>query len=301
MKLDNIPISTQKVKDQIEIVKESLKDPLGRELARSIHWIKVEGLDSGGDEQYPIAIAGEGSPILLLHGFDSCFLEFRRIFPLLKKTNQLFVPDLYGFGFCPRPKGNNFGIDYILNYLDQVLKKFSNKVGMGLIGASMGGGLAVELARRNPDKINRVMLLSPAGLGAKKAQVPWPLNHLGACVLRNSLFRKKICHQAFADPLKNVGEAEEEIASIHLQVDGWQRSLAAFALDGGVSINCTPIPTQPLQVIYGAQDKIIPKDEKGRAQSLLKNYIEEINECGHLPHLEQPETVARLWLKENKI
>ena len=47
-------------------------------------------------------MVGEGEPLLLLHGFDSSFLEYRRLAPLLSERFQLFI-DLFGFGFSPRP------------------------------------------------------------------------------------------------------------------------------------------------------------------------------------------------------
>ena len=52
-----------------------------------------------------MAVLGQGAPLLLLHGFDSSFLEYRRLAPLLADRFQLFIPDLFGFGFSPRPLG----------------------------------------------------------------------------------------------------------------------------------------------------------------------------------------------------
>ena len=94
-----------------------------------------------------------------------------------------------------------------------------------------GGALALELARQNPEKISKILLLSPAGLAGKNPKIPWPLNHFGAYFLSQPFVRKKLCRQAFADPKKSVGPAEEQIASIHLKVPGWQSSLAAFAAE----------------------------------------------------------------------
>jgi pimeloyl-ACP methyl ester carboxylesterase len=50
-----------------------------------------------------VAVLGEGPPLLLLHGFDSSFLEFRRLAPLLAGGATLLIPDLFGFGFTPIP------------------------------------------------------------------------------------------------------------------------------------------------------------------------------------------------------
>ncbi len=49
-----------------------------------------------------------GTPILLLHGFDSSVLEFRRLLPLLAVENETWAVDLLGFGFTDRIAGRAF-------------------------------------------------------------------------------------------------------------------------------------------------------------------------------------------------
>ena len=61
----------------------SLIDPLGIEISNDIKWIKLK--DTWNYSKTPVVIGGHGEPILFLHGFDSSFLEFRRIYPSLKK------------------------------------------------------------------------------------------------------------------------------------------------------------------------------------------------------------------------
>ncbi len=276
-------------------IKKKLLDPLAIELANSIEWLQIKDFSRNSKDLYPIAITGQGPKIILLHGFDSCFLEFRRLTPFLKENYKLIIPDLYGFGFCPRPKDGNYGMKFLVKFIQQILIQVPEEKPIGIIGASMGGGLAMEIARKNPDLINRLLLLSPAGLCGKNMKLPWPLDQAGVCILQNGFIRKKLCQQAFSDPKNNVGKQEEQIASIHLQVPGWRRSLAAFARNGGVS-NCgSPLPLQPLNVLYGAKDRIIPQDEKMASKKLLKNKLEEIPQCGHLPHLEKPHLVAKIW------
>ena len=242
-------------------------------------------------------MTGNGEKILLIHGFDSCFLEYRRLTPLLKKKNELIIPDLYGFGFCPRSSGNKYGFKYLMKHLDSILEYFSKNQPIGVIGASMGGALALELARRNPKKINKLLLLSPAGLSGKNPKIYWPLNHLGAFFLRQPFVRRGLCRQAFANPTASVGPSEEQIASIHLKVPGWQSSLAAFAADGGVSKCGLPKPTQPLKIILGKYDRIIPKNEKEETNRTYNANIEIATNSGHLPHLEEPKLVAEAWKK----
>ena len=165
----------------------------------------------------------------------------------------------------------------------------------------MGGALALELARQNPEKVNKLLLLSPAGLAGKNPKIPWPFNHLGAFFLSRPFVRRGLCKQAFADPTNSVGPAEEQIASIHLKVPGWQSSLADFAADGGVSGCGLPKPTQPLKIILGKYDRIIPKNEKEETNKNYNSSIEIATNSGHLPHLEEPKLVTEAWEKLKKI
>tara|TARA_B100000700_G_scaffold185578_1_gene204434 strand:+ start:12 stop:917 length:906 start_codon:yes stop_codon:yes gene_type:complete len=293
-KINNIN-PTNASKDYIKSIKDEIIDQQANNLIEDLKWIKLNGISQNQSDLFPIVSTGKGGKVMLLHGFDSCFLEYRRLSPYLKKNNTLIIPDLYGFGFCPRSSGNKYGFKYLIKHLNSILNYLSESHPIGLIGASMGGALALELARQNPKKINKLLLLSPAGLAGKNPKIPWPLNHFGAYFLGQSFVRKGLCRQAFADPAKNVGPAEEQIASIHLKVPGWQSSLAEFAAGGGVSDCGLPKPTQPIKIILGKYDRIIPKNEKKETLSIYSNNIQIATNSGHLPHLEEPEFVAEAW------
>jgi len=286
---------TNAVKDYIKGIKGQFIDRQASNLIEDLKWLQLENVSQNKHDLFPTLVTGKGGNVLLLHGFDSCFLEYRRLIPFLKKNNKLIIPDLYGFGFSPRSIGNKYGFKYLMNHLNSVLNIFSIKNPIGIIGASMGGALALELARQNPEKISKILLLSPAGLAGKNPKIPWPLNHFGAYFLSQPFVRKKLCRQAFADPKKSVGPAEEQIASIHLKVPGWQSSLAAFAAEGGVSDCGLPKPSQPLKIILGKHDRIIPKNEKEEINKIYKSNIQIATNSGHLPHLEEPEIVAQAW------
>jgi len=292
--------STRATKAYIKNIKDKIIDKQAIKLFEDLKWIQLKDISQNKTDFFPTVLTGKGKKIILIHGFDSCFLEYRRLTPLLKKNNKLIIPDLYGFGFCPRSSGNKYGFKYLMKHLNSVLNYFSKDQPIGLIGASMGGALALELARQNPKKVNRVLLLSPAGLAGKNPKIPWPLNHLGAFFLSQPFVRRGLCRQAFAEPKKNVGPAEEQIASIHLKVPGWQTSLADFAANGGVSGCGLPKPVQPLKIILGKYDRIIPMDEKEETKRNYESYIEIATKSGHLPHLEEPTLVAEAWEKFKK-
>ncbi len=79
-----------------------------------------------------------GTPILLLHGFDSSVLEFRRLLPLLTAQNQTWALDLLGFGFTDRLAGIPFSAAAIKTHLYYFWKTLIDQPVI-LVGASMGG------------------------------------------------------------------------------------------------------------------------------------------------------------------
>jgi pimeloyl-ACP methyl ester carboxylesterase len=274
----------------------SLLDPQGRALAAQVQWWALPEL--GAEGPWPVAVLGEGPPVLLLHGFDSSFLEFRRLAPLLASGVQLFIPDLYGFGFCPRPSGGDYSPSGVLRHLEVLAREIGgrNPAPLGLIGASMGGSVAVELARRLPEQVNRLLLLAPAGLTGRPMPLPPLLDGLGVRFLALPGVRRGLCRTAFADPDAAVGAAELEIASLHLQSPGWADALRRFARSGGFAGGGSPLPNQPITVLWGANDRILRAPQKRAALALLGERVRELDACGHLPHLDQTATVAATWL-----
>jgi len=73
--------------DFFESSKNSLLDPLALHLANDVKWIKLN--ENWNSLKFPVVMGGKGQPILLLHGFDSSFLEFRRIYQSLKSNSKL--------------------------------------------------------------------------------------------------------------------------------------------------------------------------------------------------------------------
>ena len=119
-----------------ESAKSSLLDPLGLYLANDVKWIKLN--QNWNSLKFPVVVGGEGQPILLLHGFDSSFLEFRRIYKSLKRNFQVIAPDLLGFGFSPRCATDEYNSSKIISHLIDLLKTLKITKNLKIIGASMG-------------------------------------------------------------------------------------------------------------------------------------------------------------------
>ncbi len=283
---------SEKNVDFFESAKISLLDPSGLYLANDVKWIKLN--QNWNSLKFPVVISGIGPPILLLHGFDSSFLEFRRIYPSLKKNFQVIIPDLLGFGFSPRCATDEYNPSKIISYLVDLLETLQIKNNLKIIGASMGGSTALKLAFKITDSIDKIILLSPAGLFGEPKSIPFPLNQIGAAFLGLPQVRKSLCRQAFAFPDECVGEMEEQIASIHLGCKGWRKSLASFAKSGGFAGTSKYIQNIPIKTLCGENDRILGKKEIKNIRKIEKLNFVELQNCGHLPHIDLPSLSSKI-------
>ena len=278
--------------DFFKSAKMSLLDPLGLYLANDVKWIKLN--KNWNSSSFPVVIGGEGQPLLLLHGFDSSFLEFRRIYQSLKKNFKVFIPDLLGFGFSPRCATNEYNPSKIISYLVDLLETLKITNNLKIIGASMGGATALKFAFENKDCIEKILLLSPAGLFGEPKNIPFPLNQIGASFLGLPQVRKSLCRQAFAYPDECVGKMEEQIASIHLGCKGWRNSLASFAKSGGFAGTNKYIQDIPIKTICGENDRILGKKEIKNIKKIEKLNFVGLQNCGHLPHIDLPSLSSKI-------
>ena len=275
-----------------ESARKSLLDPLGVYLAKDVKWIKLN--ENWNSMKFPVVIGGEGPPILLLHGFDSSFLEFRRIYPLLKRNFQVLIPDLFGFGFSPRYASMEYNPNKIISHLIDILKALQLTSNLKIIGASMGGSTALKLSLEIPNLIDKIILLSPAGLFGEPKSIPFPFNQIGASFLGLPQVRKSLCRQAFAYPDKCVGEMEEQIASIHLGCKGWRNALASFAKSGGFSGTNNLVQNIPIKTVCGENDRILGKKEIKNIKRIDKLNFVGLQNCGHLPHVDLPSLSGKI-------
>ncbi|RUT00086.1 2-hydroxy-6-oxohepta-2,4-dienoate hydrolase [Trichormus variabilis SAG 1403-4b] len=239
-----------------------------------------------------------GTPILLIHGFDSSILEFRRLLPLLAQENETWAVDLLGFGFTDRVPGLDYSPMAIKTHLYYFWKTLINQPVI-LVGASMGGAAAIDFTLTYPEVVQKLVLIDSAGLkgGSSLSKLMFaPLYSLAAEFLRNPKVRDRICRTAYKNP--NLISVDALCCGeLHLKMPNWNQALIAFTKSGGYSAfkfqQLSQIE-QPTLILWGDSDKILgtgdaPKFKKAIPQSQLIW----IKDCGHIPHLEKPEITAQ--------
>ena len=109
---------------------------------------------------------GEGPDLILIHGLGASTYSWRFIAHLLKTKFRITTFDLLGFGASEKPRGPKYDLDYHSENLISAIDALQLKP-VALVGSSMGGLLALWLAKISPTKFTKVVALAPAIYGEK--------------------------------------------------------------------------------------------------------------------------------------
>ena len=113
---------------------------------------KIRYLDGGGSD----------GNILLIHGLGGFAERWSTVIPILSKKYRVIVPDLPGYGYSDKPSIDytpEFFIKFIFDFLDVLDIKKTN-----MAGTSLGGQLVAECAIAQSKKVEKIVLVCPAGI-----------------------------------------------------------------------------------------------------------------------------------------
>ena len=108
-------------------------------------------------------LAGQGPPVLLLHGITSSSQTWAKVLPALAEHHTVIAPDLLGHGESAKPRG-----DYSLGAYASGVRDLTAALGhdrMTVVGHSLGGGIAMQMAYQFPERVERLVLVNSGGLG----------------------------------------------------------------------------------------------------------------------------------------
>jgi pimeloyl-ACP methyl ester carboxylesterase len=230
--------------------------------------------------------AGRGEPVLFLHGARGAprWLPFMAA---LAERFDLIVPEHPGYGRSETPEWLDSVGDLAFFYLDFIRALALERV--HLVGNSMGGWIAAELAVRSTHDLASLTLVSPAGIhvtGVPKGDIfLWSPE----TTTRNLFADPKFAEAALAAP---VSEEEQDLMlrnALTTAKLGWQPRLYDPQLRKW--LHRIDVPTL---LIWGDSDKVFPPAYGEAYRDLIPGArLEVFERCGHLPHVEQAERFVR--------
>jgi len=234
-----------------------------------------------------VSLAGEGRPLLFLHGGDY-FAQNRGFLERLAQRWRVLIPRHPGFGGSERPDGFRTVHDLAYLYLDLLEQQQLNDV--VLVGSSFGGWIALEMCVRSVERIGGLALIDTLGVkfGGREERDIADIYALPADeVVRRTFFDPASAGPDFAqiDDAEAASIASDRAATA---LYGWR----PYMHDPGLLrwLHRVRVPTL---VIWGQSDGIVPPDYGEKlCQSLPDARFELIPEAGHYPQIERSDPVA---------
>ncbi len=133
------------------------------------------------DRRVAYRTAGQGPVVLLIHGMAGSATTWKHVMPALSKEFTVVAPDLLGHGHSDKEPG-----DYSLGAFASMLRDLLIALGherATIVGQSLGGGVAMQLAYQHPQHCERLVLVGSGGLGREVNPVLRLLTYPGADTL----------------------------------------------------------------------------------------------------------------------
>jgi pimeloyl-ACP methyl ester carboxylesterase len=271
-----------------------------------------------GDELHEITLhghrvffrsAGSGPALVLVHGITSTSATWANVLPYLAERYTVIAPDLLGHGESAKPRGDYSLGAYASGIRDLLLALGHDRA--TVVGHSLGGGVAMQLAYQFPEHCERLVLVSSGGLGREisallraaslpgsELVLPFLVDDrvVGVGRLVGSLLGR-IGLRVHTD----VGEVLRGHASLS---DGQARAAFLHTLRPIVDIRGQRVDATdrlyladsiPFLIVWGARDPIVPAEHGRAAHRLVPNSrLEIFPAAGHFPHLDDPLRFVRV-------
>jgi pimeloyl-ACP methyl ester carboxylesterase len=233
---------------------------------------------------------GSGQPLLFLHGASGAPV----ILPFMEKLAERFdvlVPEHPGYGQSDEPAWLENIHDVAYFYLD-FLKQLDLR-NVTLVGNSMGGWMAMEIAVRDTSRLKSVVLVSPAGISAPGVQPADIFLMPDEQLVRNLFHDPKLAEARLAVPVTPEG-VDIALKNKHTTARlAWEPRLHDPHLPKWLHRIDVPV-----KIIWGREDRILPVQFLEHFRKLIpKAQTHVIEGAGHLPHVEKADEFVAIVCK----
>jgi pimeloyl-ACP methyl ester carboxylesterase len=242
-------------------------------------------------------VAGEGEPVVLLHGLSGAASNWVELAPALARRRRVLVPELPGHGgSSPLPATPNLDV-----YAERVrlALRAEGVERADVVGHSLGGVVALRLALRHPEAVRGLVLAGAAGIASATRRAEFWINVFGVtrpgrlvAPLRGLLARRPrtrgpvFARWQVADPLSLSGESVRGfLEGTVLHTDALSAGRALVRDDPRLDLDRVRCP---VLVLWGARDLQVPVQDAFEYARRLRAELRVIADCGHLLIGERP-------------
>ncbi|MDA8247684.1 MAG: acetoin dehydrogenase dihydrolipoyllysine-residue acetyltransferase subunit [Rhodospirillales bacterium] len=240
----------------------------------------------------PDEAAESAAPVVMIHGFGGDLLSWQLNQPDLAADRAVYAIDLPGHGGSTKALDGDGSVAWLADAVRGAMAALQI-TRAHLVGHSLGGAVALQMALDEPDRIASVTLVCAAGLG-REVNADYIEGFIRADRRKEM---KAVVEALFADPSLVSRDMVEDLLK-YKRLDGVLAALrriadAAFA-DGQqrtVLADRLPDLAVPVQAIWGAQDRIVPPAHAAAVAEARRHVLPG---AGHMVHMERPTEVNRL-------
>ncbi len=251
---------------------------------------------------------GQGPVLVLIHGVTGNMDTWDEVLPWLADRFTVVTPDLLGHGLSAKPRG-----DYSLGAFAAGIRDLLGALGhfqATIVGHSLGGGIAMQMAYQFPERCERMVLVSSGGLGQEVSLA------LRAATLPGSeLVIPLIAHSQVIEAGRLLGRAlgaiglgvspdKAEVATGYASLSDPEARRAFIHTMRGVIDHAGQrvsardrlylTENMPSMLFWGSRDRIIPAEHGHSAhQDMPGSRLEIFEGAGHFPHVSEPRRFAR--------
>ncbi len=244
--------------------------------------------------------AGDGPPVVCLHGLGGTKASFLPTVSALAETNRVIAIDLPGFGDSDKPLSAAYDAPYFADAVVAALDALGLERA-DLVGNSMGGRVAIEAGLRTPDRVGRLVLLSPAVAWLRDRNMKWlvslPLPRLGLLQPTPRVLVEPIVRRLVPGGDRGWSAAGvDEFLRSYLTASGryaFYESARNIYLDepdgeDGFWNRLGGMAPQTM-FVWGLRDNLVPIGFRKHVERALPAARHLELDCGHVPQLEAPE------------
>jgi pimeloyl-ACP methyl ester carboxylesterase len=256
---------------------------------------------------------GEGSPVILIHGWGGSASGWLPSFSALSSRHAVYALDLFNHGLTGKIESGSVKTGDMAKFVADFMTELKIKRAH-IIGHSMGGGISLLLAINFPERVEKLVLIDSIGLGkeiersACLASLPlvgeiWASQAYGEDIakygrnLRASAQNPGIITDELIENLYRVERTPEHAKTVLKIFRLWFNWTGQKKSIYESIIQKLPDISNPILIIWGKQDATVPLSHAEFAAKTMPNArLEVIDKCGHVPMFDQPETFNRLVL-----
>ncbi|MGH3218082.1 MAG: alpha/beta fold hydrolase [Streptosporangiaceae bacterium] len=243
---------------------------------------------------------GQGPPVVFVHGSGpgvTAYANWRLVMPGLAPHYRTLAPDMVGFGYTDRPAGVTYDVqtwaDQTIGFMDALDIQTAT-----IVGNSFGGGIALRMATRHPERIDKLVLMGSMGVSFP---ITDGLDRVWGYQPSVENMKAMLGIFAYSPELAN----DDELARVRYEASiqpGFQEAFSSmFPAPRQSSVEAMTTPDEELRkisketlIVHGRDDKVIPLENSYRLLQLIdRSQLHVFGRCGHWTQIERADAFVR--------